>query len=153
MEKLHVYLISSICLVFSSIDKYTTRFLLYLKRNDSQTLKSSSCHKLFLQYISFKSMLFIICDKWKTLFFIRVYHYSLFFSTTMLLCVLKQVSQKSTYFNSINIHNYITMLIAKVQKDLPCIICVKLSYQILFFDKVFYTLHFLSSLKMNLLKN
>ena len=54
--------------------------LLCLKRNVSQTFKSSSCKKVFLKYVYhwsnlLRRMFFIPCDNWKALFFIQIYHY------------------------------------------------------------------------------
>ena len=46
-------------------------FLLCLKRKDLQTFKTGSCKNLFLQCV------FLFCDNWKTLLFVKVYCYSL----------------------------------------------------------------------------
>ena len=55
-------------------------FLLCLKRNVSQTLKSSSCKKVFTKcvyhgYNLLRWMFFVPCDNWKTFFFIQTYRY------------------------------------------------------------------------------
>ena len=55
--------------------------LLCLKRNISQTFKSSSCKKVFLKcvyhwYNLLRWMFFITCNNWKTLFFTQIYRYS-----------------------------------------------------------------------------
>ena len=54
--------------------------LLCLKRNVSQTFKSSGCKKVFPKcvchwYNLLRWMLFILCDNWKALFFIQIYCY------------------------------------------------------------------------------
>ena len=60
-------------------------FLCCLKRNDPQTFKSGSCENPFLQCVCYwydllRWMFFILCDNWKTIFFIKVYRYSESFS-------------------------------------------------------------------------
>ena len=66
--------------------------------NDSQTFKSSSCKKSFLQCVCYKCnllrrMFFVPCDNWKTLFFLRVCRYCEIFSTALPFS-LKQVFWK-----------------------------------------------------------
>ena len=66
--------------------KYTTRFLLCLKRSDSQIFKNSSCKKPFLQSVCYWFnllwwMFFILCDNWNTLFFIKTSPFSEVFWT------------------------------------------------------------------------
>ena len=55
-------------------------FLLCLKRNVSQSLKRSSCKKVFPKcvyhwYNLLRWVFFILCGNCKTLFFIQTYHY------------------------------------------------------------------------------
>ena len=78
-------------------------FLLYLERNDSQTFKSSSCGKLFLQCVCYRYnllqwMFFIPRDNWKALFFIKVCWYLKIFSTATLLLPLKQTFWEKSVF-------------------------------------------------------
>ena len=68
--------------------KYTSSFLICPNLNDSQTFKSSSCKKFFLQYVCYwcnllRRMFFVPCDNWKTLFFLKVCRYYEIFSTAI----------------------------------------------------------------------
>ena len=94
-RKLNLLLINSICLVVSSLEmqrglnkpknykaKYSDQstlqvFSLCLKRNNSQTYKSSSFEKIFLQcacyrYNLLRVIFLILFDSWKILFFVNV---------------------------------------------------------------------------------
>ena len=91
----------------TNADQSTSQaFVLCLKRNDSQTFKSSSCEKLFLQCVCYKYikynvlrwMFFIPYDNWKTLFFVKVCRYFKIFSIGILVLSLKQVFWRSPYF-------------------------------------------------------
>ena len=85
--------------------KYTTNILLSLKRNDSQTFKSSSCKHFFLQRVCYWYNLFqwvfhILCDNWKTLFFYKSLSllWGAFPTTKFYMHSLKQVFWRSAYF-------------------------------------------------------
>ena len=85
---LSLLLMYGIYLVFSSLEiqrrliqtkLYYHFLLLCLKRNVSQTFKSSNCNKLFAKFLCYWYsllwwMFFILCDNWKK-FFIKIYHY------------------------------------------------------------------------------
>ena len=84
-------------------------FLICLKRNNPQTLRSSSFKNPYLQclcywyyllrWMFFNSwMFFNPCDNWKTILFIKVYRYSEVFLTAMLLLSLKSVFWKKFIF-------------------------------------------------------
>ena len=92
-------------------------FSLCLKRNDSQTFKSSRCKKLFLQcaccrYKLLRWMFFISLDNQKSLFFVKVCRYLEIFSAAILQLSLKQVFWKKSLFYVISI---ISVLIPKFQ--------------------------------------
>ena len=58
----------------------------FSKRNGSQTFTCSTSNKPFVQCICYwykllRTMLFILCDNWKTLFFMKIYRYSEGFSS------------------------------------------------------------------------
>ena len=81
-------------------------FILCLKRNVSQTLKSSSCKKVFPKcvyhgYNLLRWMFFIPCDNWKTFFFIQTYRYPEVRRTTMLLLSLKKAFWKKSILYSL----------------------------------------------------
>ena len=87
--------------------KYTSSFLICPNRNDSQTFKSSSYKKNFLQYYfidanCFYKWVFAPCDNWKMLFFLIFCPYCEIFSTAILLLSLKQVFWKKSIFYSIS---------------------------------------------------
>ena len=97
--------------------KYTTRFLICLKRSDWQIFKNSSCKKPFLQSVCYWFNLlwwlfFILCDNWNTLFFIKISPFSEGFLTATFLLSLNKCFKRKPY--SIHyLHNNRTMLIPK----------------------------------------
>ena len=115
-RKLNLSLTSSIYFVFlplemqkkTQADQNIPRvFLLCLKRNDPQTFKSGSCKNLFLQCVCYcynllRWMFFILCDKWKTLFFMKVCRCSETFLSAMLLLSLKPVFWKKSIFYALS---------------------------------------------------
>ena len=119
-RKLNLPLIKSVfkkCKEDSYRPKYTTRFLLCLKRNDSQIFKNSSCKKPFLQSVCYWFnllwwMFFILCDNWNTLFFIKTSPFSeVFWTATSLLSLNKCFKRKP--YSIPYLHNNRTMLIPK----------------------------------------
>ena len=104
------------------IDQNTLQtFLLCLKRNVSQTFKSSSCKKVFFKciYHSYnlpRQMFFIPCDNSKSLFLNKFIVTQRFGALAMLLSFLRQVIWKKTVFYIRYLRNIITMLlVTKVQ--------------------------------------
>ena len=93
--------------------------LLCLKRNNSQTFKSSNCKKDFLQcnvivaMLQVASMIFFIpCDNWKTLFLQKII-YTLRFLKPLCFCASwNRWFEISLYF-IIYLHDKSTMLIRK----------------------------------------
>ena len=107
--KLNFTLTNSILLVFLPLEMQKTDqsiqhvFSLCLKRNDSETFKSSSCKKPFLQCESYWynllwRMFLILYYNWKTLFFTQVYSLIVCFLSAMLLISLKHVFWKISVF-------------------------------------------------------
>ena len=81
-------------------------FLLCLKRNVSQTFESSSCENLSPKCVCYwysllRSIFFVPCDNWKTLFFIQIHCYPEVFCNhhVALLRFLKQVFWKKSVFH------------------------------------------------------
>ena len=72
--------------------------------NDSQTFKSSSSKKFFLQCVCYRNNLsvFCSCDNWKTLFFLKVCCYCKIFSTPILSFSLRQMFLKKSIFSIIS---------------------------------------------------
>ena len=82
-------------------------FPLCLKRNDPQTFKSASCKNPFLQCVCYcynllRSMLFILCDTWKTLLFMKLYRSPETVLSDMLLLSLKPVYCKKSVFYALS---------------------------------------------------
>ena len=77
-------------------------FLLCLKRNDSQTFKTSSSRNLFsgvYAVVQLVSMIFFTpCDNWETLFFIKVFRYSEVFFESLCCCSLRKKFWKKSVF-------------------------------------------------------
>ena len=76
---------------------------LCLNQNDSQTFKSSSCKKKFLQCVCYRCnllwwMFFVSCDYWKKLFFTNVSRYFEILPTSILWFYLKQVFWQNFVF-------------------------------------------------------
>ena len=92
-------------------------FLLCLKRSVSQTLKISSCKKVFPKcvyhgYNLLRWMFFVTCDNWKTFFFIQAYHYpEAWCNRHVELRSLKQVFWKKSRFYINYFYINITMLL------------------------------------------
>ena len=102
-RKLNLSLTSSIYFVFLPLEMQKTLineqwtdksiphvFLLCIKRNDQQTFKCSSYKNLFFQHVCYcynllRLIFFILRDKCKTLFFMKVCRYSEIFLSAMLL--------------------------------------------------------------------
>ena len=83
--------------------KYTSSFLTSPNRKDSQTCKSSSYKKAFLQCVCSRGkflrwMFFVPCHDWKTLFCLKVFRHCEIFSSAILPFSLKQVSWKKSIF-------------------------------------------------------
>ena len=96
--------------------------LLCSNQNDSQTFKSSSCKKHFLQCVCYRCnllrwMFFISCGSWKTLLLIKVCRQFATLLTAILLLFLKQVFCKKSVFYVFYLHS-------------PIVITVKCKYQI-----------------------
>ena len=113
--------------------------MLCLKRKVSQTLKSSSCKKVFPKSVHhgcnlLRWMFFIRCDNWKTFFLIQTYcypevsrnhHVSALFETS----ILKKVRILYSFF-----HNNITMLLIP-----QCSYFLHILNEIYFLIAVFYS--------------
>ena len=102
-RKLNLSLTSSIYFVFLPLEMQKTLineqwtdksiphvFLLCIKRSDQQTFKCSSYKNLFFQHVCYcynllRLIFFILRDKCKTLFFMKVCRYSEIFLSAMLL--------------------------------------------------------------------
>ena len=97
------------------------KLFLCLKRNVSQTFKSSSCKKVFpkcayYRYNLLRWMLFIPCDNWKNYFLYKFIATQGFSATTKLLRSLKQVFWKESAVYICYLHYNITLLlIPKIQ--------------------------------------
>ena len=79
-------------------------FLLCLKKNASQTPKSSSCKKVFPECVyHWYNLLWCIfstlCDNWKALLFIQFYRYPEIWYNQHMLCFLKWVFWKKSAFS------------------------------------------------------
>ena len=130
-------------------------FLLCLKRNISQTLKSNSCKQVFPKciyhwYNLLRWMFFIPCDNSKTFFFIQTYRCA----TAMLLRSLKQVFWKKSVFYIHYLHNNIIMLLIPQRSKIKLLL-YKCSSQNLFLDSYFLFLWMfhIFSLQMEFLKH
>ena len=123
--KLNLPLTSSIYFVFLPLEmqknsnrpKYTTRFLICLKRSSPRTFKSGSYKNTFLQWVRYwynllRWMFFILCDNWKTLLFVKVYRYSETFEPPCCCFLWSQCFKRSLYFMRY-LHNNNMMLIPK----------------------------------------
>ena len=92
---------------------------LSLKRNGSQTFKCSSSNKPFLQCICYwynllrQKCFFILCDNWKTLFFIKIIAALRAFPAAMFPRSLREVVWKRSIFYNTAQHSNSTMLIPK----------------------------------------
>ena len=80
---------------------FSRLFYFVWKRNEPKILKTSRCKNLSLQCVYFCYDLlwwifFIPCDNWKTVLFIKVYHYSEIFLTILFSFLWRQFS--SSYF-------------------------------------------------------
>ena len=113
--------------------------------------KSSSYKNGFLQCVCCRCnllqwMFFVLCDSWKTLFFLKVCRHSEIFSTAILSFSLKQVFWKKSVFYTISTIVLILMLMLSSEKSYPILYLYtleKLSYVADFFsDNVFHTLYF-----------
>ena len=79
------YWVLTLSVSLCSTLRYTQVFSLRLKRNNSQTFRSRSCEKHFLQCACYRQnllrvMFFIPFDNWKSCFFVKVWRYLRFFS-------------------------------------------------------------------------
>ena len=110
--------------------------LLCLERNNSQTLKSSTCKK-YHGYDLLRWIFFIPCDNWKTFFFIQTCHYpevscnrhvAAFFETS----VLKEVR----ILYPLYLHNNIIMLLIPQRSKIKLLL-LKHSLQKLYLDIYF----------------
>ena len=116
-RKLNLILINCVYLLFftlkmqRSLVQTKVQFLLCLKRDNWQ---NSSCEKPLLQFVGYwynllQWMFFILCDSWKTLFFLKVCCYNGVFLTVTLLLSLKKLFKKIPGFY-IYLQNNHTML-------------------------------------------
>ena len=90
-----------------------------LKRTNSQTLKSSSCKKHFLQCVCYRHnllllMFLILFGNWKSLYFVKVCNYFEIISAAILWLSLKRVFwKKSVFYSQCYLHNITWVLIPK----------------------------------------
>ena len=128
-RKLNLPLTKSIYFVYTVVEitckknsnrpKYTTHFLLCLKRNDPHTFKMAAAKNPFLRcerywYNLPRWMFFILCDNWKSLPFVKVYHYSETFEVPRFCFIWSQCFERSPYFMRC-LDNSNMMLILKFQ--------------------------------------
>ena len=98
-------------LVQTKVQWYTSRFLICPSLSDSQTFKSSSCKKCFLQCACYRCnllqwMFLVSCDNLNTLFLLIVCYYCEIFSNTILSFTSKQVLWKKSVFYVISTIQY-----------------------------------------------
>ena len=91
-------------------------FILCRKRNVSQTLKSSSCKKVFPKCVYhghnlLRWIFFIPSDNWKTFFFIQTYDYPEVWFNRYVAALIETIFWKKFAFYIHYFHNNITMLL------------------------------------------
>ena len=94
-------------------------YSVWKETNDLETLKCSSCNKLFLQcvchwYGLFQWMFFILCDNWKRIFFIKVYRYSEGFSNHHAAVFFERSVSKEVHILHY-LHNSNTMILPELK--------------------------------------